>query len=61
MSRRIPKMTMTVWSHPDEIVNSGHGNVTYRRWCELELERINKGERKAHLVTNANGEIAISR
>ena len=67
---------MTEWGNPDGSVTaivrgkggkkhkilSQYGEVTYREWCEREMERINaKGLIQVHIVTNPRFEIALSR
>jgi hypothetical protein len=52
---------LTQFTEPHAIIDSGHGKVTYQVWCEKELERINVLHSDAHIVTNEDGMIAISR
>jgi len=55
------KKTITEWSSPTEIINSGYGNITYREWCERERDRINKRGDTVRIVERKNGYIALSR
>lgn len=34
--------TITVLDKPEAMVASGHGLVSYRVWCELEMARLNQ-------------------
>lgn len=43
---------ITVWDDPNSIVQTVHGNVTFRKWCELEMERWAKAGKKTQLFTS---------
>jgi len=55
------KKTITHWSSPDEIIDSGYGKITYREWCQKERDRINQHGDGAKIVTRRDGFIALSR
>jgi hypothetical protein len=53
---------ITEWGSPTELIESGYGLISYDRWCERELERINRGGRiKVKIVTRKDGCVALSR
>jgi hypothetical protein len=35
-------MQLTIWERPELTFHSQYGFVQYRRWCELELERLGR-------------------
>ena len=53
--------TITVFSEPDEMIESGHGFIDYAEWCDLECGRIRDKGVDCRVVSNDKGEIAISR
>lgn len=54
--------TITIWGNPRKPVGeSQYGNVTYRKWCEKERNRLNKSGDTVRIISNARGEIALSR
>jgi hypothetical protein len=55
------KQTMTHWTRPAEIINSGYGTITYREWCKKERARINTRGDGVKIVTRKDGMIALSR
>ena len=56
------KPTLTHWCDPSDIIASGHGQVTYAVWCELEQARINRHGDKVKIVTrDTDGFIALTR
>jgi len=55
------KKTVTQWSSPAEIIDSGYGKITYREWCEKERDRINKRGDGVRIVKRKDGFIALSR
>ena len=55
------KKTLTHWSSPTEIIDSGYGNITYREWCEKERDRINVRGDGVKIVERGDGFIALSR
>jgi len=72
----MPKMSpaafakmVTVWGKPTETINkSCYGTVTFLRWCQLEMQRLNrkhddKGrpENVRLIEDKATGYIALSR
>ena len=41
---------------------SGYGNVTYRNWCDLELERMKSTTDNVHVIEReSDGFIALAR
>jgi hypothetical protein len=63
---------ITFWLAPDNkasvvtrenkqsrVVMSHYGDVTNRRWCELERDRI--GKNKCEIIERADGKIALAR
>ena len=63
---------MTYWIAPDNkarvvlknkrisrVVMSQYGDVTNRRWCELERDRI--GSSKCEIIERKDGKIALAR
>jgi len=55
------KPTLTEWSKPDEVINSGYGSISYQEWCEKERDRINTRGDGVRIVTHEDGCIALSR
>jgi len=55
------KKTMTHWTNPTDIIDSGYGKITYREWCDKERDRINKRGDGVKIVERADGFIALSR
>ena len=42
---------ITVWDNPDSTVQTVNGAVTYRKWCEMEMERFAKKGKATRLFT----------
>lgn len=42
---------ITVWDRPDSTVQTVAGTVTYRKWCEMEMERFAKKGKATRLLT----------
>jgi hypothetical protein len=66
--RILSKNTLTHWGRGEQVVvGSSYGNVTYRKWCELELKRINSKSKilSARIITRhgegMDGWIALKR
>jgi len=55
------KKTLTQWSRPNEIIDSGYGKITFHTWCEKERDRINQRGDGVKIVTREDGFIALSR
>jgi hypothetical protein len=66
------RLFMTYWLAPDNkasivlrenkqsrVVMSHYGDVTNRRWCELESDRI--GKNKCEIIERSDGKIALAR
>ena len=66
------RLFMTYWIAPDNkarvvlknkrisrVVMSQYGDVTNRRWCELERDRI--GATKCEIIERSDGKIALAR
>ena len=45
------KKELTHWTNPDAMIDSQYGNITYRKWCEKEQERINVTGAKLKIIT----------
>ena len=45
---------ITVWDNPDSTVQTVNGAVTYRKWCEMEMERFAKKGKATRLLTCKN-------
>ena len=52
---------MTLWTRPDEVLKSQYGKVTYREWCEREIQRIASTGGNARLVERPDGYVALFR
>ena len=52
---------MTLWTRPDEVLKSQYGTVTYREWCEREVQRIVTTGGHARLVERPDGFVALFR
>lgn len=59
--KRMSKKTLTHWSNPTEIIDSGYGEITYREWCEKERDRINGHNDNVKIVKHGDVLIALSR
>ena len=56
------KKAVTEFSSPNETIDSAHGRIPYRKWCEKERDRINAhGGDRVKIVKRADGFIALSR
>ena len=56
------RKNLAIWGEPNSTLQSQFGNVTYRRWCELESERMNNNGGSTEVVEHEeNGLIAIAR
>jgi len=53
--------TFTDWSEPTEVVNSCYGLVTYDKWCEKEMDRINSRVEGVTIAVRDDGMIALTR
>ena len=51
---------ITVWDSPDSKVETVNGKVTYRKWCEMEMERWAKCGKQTRLL-ECDGQICIGR
>jgi hypothetical protein len=49
---------ITRWGNPDSMLDSEYGRVTYRQWCNREVERFRAAGREVAIVTN-DGMIAL--
>ena len=45
---------ITIWDRPDSTVKTVAGTVTYRKWCEMEMERFAKKGKATRLLTCKN-------
>jgi len=54
-----PKLVTTPDS-PDHKFSSGYGHVTYREWCEREVERMNSKADNVYVYEHC-GQIALVR
>jgi len=52
---------LTEFTCPLDKMHTQYGYVDYATWCRLELERINRKDKKVHIVKQAGGFIALSR
>ena len=52
---------VTEWDDPEEIIQSEYGNITYRLWCEIERDRLNKRGDTVRIITNSKGQICLTR
>lgn len=50
---------LTVKDHPQHEFETQYGVVTHYRWCELEVERIQRGGRRAFLLVNGGGKCCV--
>ncbi len=44
-----------------EMINSGYGKISYQKWCELEMKRMNKKSDSVSLHVFDDGKIALQR
>jgi hypothetical protein len=42
---------ITVWDNQDSTVQTVKGRVTYRKWCEMEMERFVQKGKATRLLT----------
>jgi hypothetical protein len=42
---------ITGWDTPDSMVQTVAGTITYRKWCEMEIERFAKKGKATRLLT----------
>ena len=54
------KKSVTVWDHPNSRIDSQYGDISYRQWCEKEVERMNRNGGNVKLSEH-NEFIAITR
>ena len=61
MNKTSTNENITVWDTPDSMVKTVAGTVTYRKWCEAEIERFAKSGKATRLLTckNPSGEEQI--
>lgn len=52
---------ITLWTRPEEIIETAYGRMTYREWCERERERLTGRGDHVEIVTNEDGLIALVR
>ena len=53
---------LTEWSSPNEVIKSGWGTITYEKWCQREMERINlKAAGGAVRIVARGNQIALAR
>ena len=45
---------ITIWDRPDSTVQTVAGTVTYRKWCEMEMERWRKRGKNTRLLSIKN-------
>ncbi len=55
--------TITERESPSGMVDSGYGRITYRVWCEKEMQRMNgkSNNLEVHIHEFSNGDIALVR
>ena len=51
MNKTSTNENITVWDTPDSMVQTVAGTVTYRKWCEAEIERFAKSGKATRLLT----------
>lgn len=52
---------LTEFTNPLDKMHTQYGYINYAAWCARELERINRKDKKVHIVRQAGGFIALSR
>lgn len=51
---------VTVWGHPDEVLETRHGNITYKHYLETESRRWMEGNmRDSWIRINPEGLVAM--
>jgi len=55
------RKTLTRWCDPEEEFENQYGETTYREWCEEEVARFRRAEKRVAVVENGKGKIALRR
>ena len=58
-SRHIKESQLTVWRSPNQVMDTGLGDLSYRRWCQAEQHRLADADIQTDVVNNTSGHMAL--